>query len=72
MVESTPITLKNYLLSALAKEVRGKRDFELHILRSQPKRSHALFPWATDPAVKIYQEHTLIILSEKSEKAVEQ
>ena len=72
MTESTIPTLKSYLLDALSKEARGKRDFEVHILRSQPKRSHALFPWATDPTVKIYQEHTLVVLAERSGISSEQ
>ena len=58
-------TLKSFLLDALKREARGKRDFELSLLRSQPKRCTSLFAWASDLNVKIYIEHLLVVLAEK-------
>ena len=65
-MEKESTSLKDHLLSALKSQARGKRAFELSILRSQPKRSRALFPWASDSSVKIYVEYEMIVLSEKS------
>lgn len=58
-------TLKDYLLSSLKSQARGKRAFKLNILRSQPKRSYALFPWASDANAKVCVEYEMLILSEK-------
>ncbi|KAK9898145.1 hypothetical protein P389DRAFT_193204 [Cystobasidium minutum MCA 4210] len=66
MPENESRGLKDHLLSALKSQARGKRAFELCILRSQPKRSHALFPWASESSVKIYVEYEMLILSEKA------
>lgn len=66
MTEKTAISLKDHLVAALKAHARGKRAFEVTVLRSQPKRSYALFPWASDASVKIYVEYELLLLSEKT------
>lgn len=65
MAEGSTPTLKDHLLASLKHQARGKRAFELSILRSQPKRSYALFPWASDASAKVYVEYELLVLSEK-------
>lgn len=65
MTENGFESLKDYLIPALKSQARGKRAFELCILRSQPKRSYALFPWASESSVKIYVEYELVLLCEK-------
>jgi hypothetical protein len=64
-------SLKTYLIDALRLQARGKRDFEVSVLRSQPKRSYALFPWASDPSIKIDQEHLLVVLAERHQDAAQ-
>lgn len=62
---STAQSLLQYLLGCLHREVRGKRHFDVNIVRSQPKRAYALFPWATDQSAAVYQEHVLVVLGER-------
>lgn len=59
------VSLKAFLLDALKREARGKRDFQLSLLRSQPKRCTSLFAWASDLNFKVYVEHLLVLLAEK-------
>jgi hypothetical protein len=66
MTITATATLKEHLLSSLKIKARGKRAFKLDILRSQARRSYALFPWASDANAKVYVEYELIILSEKA------
>jgi regulator of Ty1 transposition protein 109 len=66
MPDKASKSLRASLLEALELQARGKRAFRLNVLRSQPKRSHTLFPWASDASVKIYVEYETIILSEKT------
>ncbi|KAL7006221.1 hypothetical protein EMMF5_004107 [Cystobasidiomycetes sp. EMM_F5] len=57
--------LLGFVLASLDSQVHGRRDFEINRLQSQPKRAYALFPWASDPSVKVYQEHVLLLLAER-------
>lgn len=43
----------------------GEHTYTIQILRSQPRRSHALFPHASDLTRKIWQEEILVVLSEE-------
>ena len=59
-------TLLAHLESSLSTNFPGSHRYTLQLLRSQPRRSHALFPHATNLKTKIWQEELLLILSERS------
>ncbi|KAM0789816.1 hypothetical protein ACM66B_006667 [Microbotryomycetes sp. NB124-2] len=43
----------------------GKHDYTIQVLRSQPRRSYALFPYASNHKnAKVWQEEVLVVLSE--------
>ncbi|GAA5842119.1 hypothetical protein JCM11251_006530 [Rhodosporidiobolus azoricus] len=64
-------SLLDYLTSSLASpfvasSLPGTHSYNVTLLRSQPQRSHALFPHATNAAkCKVYHEEVLVVLSEK-------
>ena len=61
-----PPSLADYLASQLAASVPGHHRYALHVLRSEPQRSHALFPHATNAKhAKVWHEETLVVLSER-------
>ena len=62
--EKSP-SLKDFVCEALTRQVRGKRNFDVNIIKSKPKRAYALFPWASDTSVKVWQEHVLLIIGEQ-------
>ncbi|KAK4056364.1 hypothetical protein OIO90_002507 [Microbotryomycetes sp. JL221] len=44
----------------------GKHDYVIQVLRSQPRRSYSLFPYASNhKQVKVWQEEVLVVLSEQ-------
>ncbi|GAA5884158.1 hypothetical protein JCM6882_002159 [Rhodosporidiobolus microsporus] len=65
-----PPSLLSYLTAALsspavASTTHGTHPYSLTLLRSQPQRSHALFPHATNAGkCKVYHEEMLVVLSE--------
>ncbi|GAA5969415.1 hypothetical protein JCM21900_005689 [Sporobolomyces salmonicolor] len=60
-----PPTLLDHLSASLRSSVPGKHAYALHVVRSQPRRSHALFPHASNAkSCKIWQEEVLVVLSE--------
>lgn len=69
--ETSQPGLKSFLIDALRKEGRGKRDFQLTMLRSQPKRCTSLFAWASDLNVRIYVEHLFVLVAERSQLEVD-
>lgn len=58
-------TLQNSLAS-----FPGAHTYTIQILRSQPRRSHALFPHATNLKTKVWQEEVLVLLSEDTDVSV--
>lgn len=60
-------TLSSALQSApRLKIASGPRQFQLTLLRSQPRRTYSLFPWTANvPANKTYQEDFLLACSER-------
>ncbi|KAK4703643.1 hypothetical protein P7C70_g2576, partial [Phenoliferia sp. Uapishka_3] len=62
---TAPASLLDYLSAALA-ALPGKHDFGVQVVRSQPRRSHALFPHASNLKTKIWQEEVLVLLKERS------
>lgn len=66
MAPHPPPSLIDYLSTQLAASVPGKHDYALHVVRSEPQRSHALFPHATNAKhAKVWHEETLVVLSER-------
>ncbi|GJN94202.1 hypothetical protein Rhopal_007276-T1 [Rhodotorula paludigena] len=58
--------LVDFLCSSLAASVAGTREYRVHAVRSEPQRSHALFPHATNAkTAKVWHEELLVVLSEK-------
>ena len=64
-------TLLTHLSESLS-QFPGSHRYTLQLLRSQPRRSHALFPHATNLKTKIWQEELLLILSERDDGAMGQ
>jgi len=66
MSTSTP-SLLDYIAQKFSIEYPGVIDFKLQTIRSQPRRSYALFPHhsisSSTPKVKIWQEEVLSILN---------
>ncbi|BGP52097.1 hypothetical protein JCM10450v2_008068 [Rhodotorula kratochvilovae] len=61
-----PPSLLDFLASSLEASVPGSHRYALHVVRSEPQRSHALFPHASNAkTAKVYHEETLVVLSEK-------
>ncbi|GAA5983727.1 hypothetical protein JCM11641_001731 [Rhodosporidiobolus odoratus] len=62
----TPPSLLDFLSQSLtSNSPPGKHRYHHQIIRSQPQRSHALFPHATNASsAKVYHEEILVILSE--------
>ncbi|GAA5937328.1 hypothetical protein JCM3775_006582 [Rhodotorula graminis] len=61
-----PPSLLDYLSAQLSASVPGKHRYAIHVLRSEPQRSHALFPHATNANLaKVWHEETLVVLSER-------
>ncbi|GAA5890617.1 hypothetical protein JCM16303_006675 [Sporobolomyces ruberrimus] len=59
-----PPSLNAYISSHLSSTLPGTHTFSLQSIRSQPRRSYALFPHATNhKSAKIWQEEVLSILS---------
>lgn len=67
---STPASLLDYLSLALS-TLPGQHDFAVQVVRSQPRRSHALFPHASNLKTKIWQEEVLVLLKERAPGAEE-
>ncbi|GAA6011117.1 hypothetical protein JCM10207_005503 [Rhodosporidiobolus poonsookiae] len=62
---SPPPSLLDHLSSSLS-SLPGSHNYHLSVLRSQPKRSHALFPHATNArTAKVYAEEVLVVLAEQ-------
>ncbi|BGP58475.1 hypothetical protein JCM8202_003604 [Rhodotorula sphaerocarpa] len=63
-------SLLDYLSASLASALPGSFPrVQLHVLRSDPQRSHALFPHATTAKhVKVYHEDILVLLSLPAEE----
>ncbi|GAA5871391.1 hypothetical protein JCM3774_005587 [Rhodotorula dairenensis] len=61
-----PPSLLDYLCSALQANLAGRHpNLVLNVLRSDPTRSHALFPHATNArSVRVYHEDIFVVLSE--------
>lgn len=59
-----PPTLLDHLSQSLAL-FPGTHKYTVQVLRSQPRRSYALFPHASNPKTKIWQEEVLVVLSEE-------
>lgn len=57
-------TLLEHVQSALS-SFPGAHRFTLELVRSQPRRSHALFPHATNLRTKVWQEELLLVVSEQ-------
>ncbi|GAA5910493.1 hypothetical protein JCM8208_007622 [Rhodotorula glutinis] len=67
-----PPSLADYLSSHLVASVPGQHRYAVQILRSDPQRSHALFPHATNAKhVKVWHEETLVVLSERRQVPLE-
>ncbi|GAA6057340.1 hypothetical protein JCM3770_001100 [Rhodotorula araucariae] len=61
-----PPSLLDFVASALEASVPGSHRYSLNVVRSEPQRSHALFPHASNAkTAKVYHEETLVVLSEK-------
>ena len=63
-----PVTLATTLLDHLSQSLAsfpGTHKYTVQVLRSQPRRSYALFPHASNPKTKIWQEEVLVVLSEE-------
>ncbi|CAA7261370.1 unnamed protein product [Cyclocybe aegerita] len=58
--------LRDHLLAALAGHP-GTRTFHLHVLVTAPRKSNALFPFATPRPPRAYLHDVLVLLSEQSE-----
>ncbi|GAA5997525.1 H3 histone acetyltransferase RTT109 [Rhodotorula paludigena] len=59
-------SLVDFLCTSLAASVAGTREYRVHAVRSEPQRSHALFPHATNAkTAKVWHEELLVVLSEK-------
>ncbi|KDE07173.1 hypothetical protein MVLG_02574 [Microbotryum lychnidis-dioicae p1A1 Lamole] len=62
----TPSLLDHLTTSLLSSSFPGVHSYTIHVVRSQPRRSHALFPWASNVhSCKVFQQELLIVLSEK-------
>ncbi|GAA5879058.1 hypothetical protein JCM1840_003857 [Sporobolomyces johnsonii] len=60
-----PPTLLDHLAASLRSGIPGKHAYSLHVVRSQSRRSYALFPHASNAkSCKIWQEEVLVVLSE--------
>ncbi|KAM0749684.1 hypothetical protein T439DRAFT_326562 [Meredithblackwellia eburnea MCA 4105] len=57
-------SLLDFLCSNL-QNLPGKHDFSLQVVRSQPRRSYALFPHSSIPKLKLWQQEVLVILKER-------
>lgn len=57
-------TLRDHLLHALSTHP-GTRTFHLHVLVTAPRKSNALYPFATPRAPRVYLQDVLVILSEQ-------
>ncbi|EGU13052.1 DUF1714 domain-containing protein [Rhodotorula toruloides ATCC 204091] len=65
-----PPSLLDHLSSALA-TVQGSHSYAVNVLRSQPRRSHALFPHASNAKIaKVWHEEVFVVVSEKREVVV--
>ncbi|BGP35758.1 hypothetical protein JCM10296v2_007610 [Rhodotorula toruloides] len=65
-----PPSLLDHLSSALA-TVPGSHSYAVDVLRSQPRRSHALFPHASNAkTAKVWHEEMFVVVSEKREVVV--
>ena len=65
-----PPSLLDYLCSALQKNLAGSHPrLALTVLRSDPQRSHALFPHATTAksTTKVYHEDIFVVLSQPAD-----
>lgn len=51
-------------LSNSLKNQPGSHSFVVQVLRSSPRRSYALFPYASNLATKVWQEEVLVLLSD--------
>ncbi|KAI5480810.1 DNA damage response protein [Pseudohyphozyma bogoriensis] len=51
-------------LSTALSTLPGKHSYSVQVVRSSPRRSHALFPHASNQSTKIWQEEVLVLLSE--------
>jgi regulator of Ty1 transposition protein 109 len=63
----TTSTMSSSLLDHISTSLAtfpGHRSFQLQLIRSVPRRSHALFPHATNLKTKIYQQELLLVVSE--------
>ena len=61
-----PPSLLEHLSQSLA-GFPGQQHLSLQVVRSQPRRSHALFPQASNIKTKVYQEEVLVVLSQQIE-----
>lgn len=57
-------SLLDFVASALS-SLPGKHDYAVEVLRSQPRRAHALFPHAVNLKTKVWQEEVLVLLKER-------
>lgn len=58
-------TLLDFVRKELERNAYGKRDFLLTVVRSKPRRSHSLFPYASDLSVNVFVEEVLLVLAER-------
>lgn len=63
MAATAAPTLLEHLTASLA-SFPGTHTYTLQVLRSQPRRSYALFPHATNPKTRVWQEEILLLVSE--------
>ncbi|KAL8280527.1 hypothetical protein RQP46_007175 [Phenoliferia psychrophenolica] len=59
------LSLLDYISLALS-TLPGQRDLAVQVVRSQPRRSHALFPHASNLKTKVWQEEVLVLLKERA------
>ncbi|ORY56788.1 histone acetylation protein-domain-containing protein [Leucosporidium creatinivorum] len=63
--DASPPSLLSYLSTSLS-SLPGQHTYSIQVIRSQPRRSYALFPYATNrKTAKIWQEEVLVVLSEE-------
>ncbi|KAK4051544.1 hypothetical protein OIV83_002684 [Microbotryomycetes sp. JL201] len=59
-----PPALLGFLVTSMS-TFPGRHDYTVQVLRSQPRRSYALFPYASNhKQAKVWQEEVLVVLSE--------
>ncbi|SCV74508.1 BQ2448_7537 [Microbotryum intermedium] len=60
-----PSLLDHLSSSLLSSSFPGSHSYSIHVVRSQPRRSHALFPWASNVHIcKVFQQEVLVVVSE--------